>query len=101
GIDLAYRAQLVFSLGLEGTFVLELLFGFSLAEKSANHVADAIKPAFTFEARFVLELAFDFLFAFSRILFFEFGLYQFTLGLISHDGSSCNSGQMPPLLNSG
>jgi hypothetical protein len=89
GIDLADGAE--FLLGLEGAFVLVFVLAFSFAQKAADHVADGAEPALTLEAGFVLVL--HFLFAFPRVLIFEFMLDQFTLGLISHDDSSCSSGR--------
>src|SRR5258708_30156407 len=86
GIDFADGADFLFGLGFEGALVLALAFSF--AEKAADYVADGAEPAFALEAGFVLVLVFHFLFGFSRVLIFEFGLDQFTLGLISHDDSS-------------
>jgi hypothetical protein len=87
GIDFADWAQLVFA--LEGAFVFEFFLAF--AEEVADNVTDSAEPTLAFQAGLILVLGFQFFFTFSRVLIFEF-VHQFTLGLISHDTSSCKGG---------
>jgi hypothetical protein len=94
GIDFADGAQFLFALA----FILELFF----PEQAADHVADGTEPAFAFQSSFVLELIFHFVFElvfhlaleFSSAFFLEFRIrFQFSLELVCHDHSSCESGR--------
>jgi hypothetical protein len=95
GIDLSDGAEFVFHL------LLHLILHFFFPKQAAHHVADGAQPALAFETSLVLQLFFQLLFhlvlEFFFVLVLEFRMtFQFSLELVCHDDSSCESDRTLP-----
>jgi hypothetical protein len=86
GIDLAYRADLVFEFVFEFIFELAFVLAFAFAEQAAQ----AAKQGAELILLLILEFAFVFQFALVFQLVFEFSC-QFVFQLVRHDDSSCGN----------